>query len=191
MITLIYYLVMIMVYTHKELEKKLRSDYQIKKAIADNKLFKIERGIYSDKQTANPFEIIMKKYPDAVFTMDSAFYFHGLTDVIPDKFHLATKRYAARITDSNIVQILVLDKYLEIGKVQMDFEGAVISIYDKERMLIELVRNKQRMGFDYYKEIIGSYRKIIHKLDIRSIEDYSGLFNSENYIFRTIQEEVF
>jgi len=180
-----------MLYTHKELEKLLSSDYQIKKAISSGKFFKIERGIYSSMQRVHPFEVIMKKYPNAVVTMDSAFYLYGFTDVIPDKTYLATKRDAARIVDKSIVQVLVLEKLFEIGKTQMDFESALISIYDKERMLIELVRNKQRMGFDYYKEIIGSYRKVIHKLDIRNIEDYAGMFNSENYIFKTIQEEVF
>jgi len=133
----------------------------------------------------------MKKYPNAVVTMDSAFYLYGFTDVIPEKMYLATKRDAARIVDKNIVQILVLERLFEVGKSQMDYEGAVISIYDKERMLIELIRNKQRMGFDYYKEIVSSYRKEIHKLDIRNIEDYTGMFYSENYIFKTIQEEVF
>ena len=29
-----------------------------------------------------------KKYPNAIFTMDSTFYYWDLTDVIPDKFHL-------------------------------------------------------------------------------------------------------
>ena len=180
-----------MLYTHKELEKLNKSDYQIKKAIAEGKLFKIERGLYSDKSTVNHFEIIGKKYPDAIFTMDSAFYFHGLTDVIPLHIFLSVKRDTTKITTNNIVQIFVLDRYHEIGKVQITFEGILINIYNKERMLIELIRNKKRLGFDYYKEIINSYRNIIHNLDIRCIEDYSGEFDTENYIFRIIQEEIF
>jgi len=47
------------------------------------------------------------------------------------------------------------------------------------------------MGFDYYKEIIASYRKIVDKLDVLNIEEYSSSFDKEEYIFRTIQEEVF
>ena len=39
-----------MVYTHKELKEKYGSDYQIQKAVKDGYLYKIESGIYSDKQ---------------------------------------------------------------------------------------------------------------------------------------------
>jgi len=180
-----------MIYTHKELEKLFKSDYQIKKAIADKEIFKIEKGIYCNKQFVHPLEIIVKKYPNAIFTMDSAFYFHGLTDVIPDKMYLAVKRDTTKIANRNIIQIFVSDKFHEIGKTQIEFEGASINIYKMERMLIELVRNKKKIAFDYYKEIINSYRRKIADLDVTDIENYAKQFDAEDYIFRTIQEEVF
>ena len=184
--------VTIMIFTHKELEKAFKSDYQIKKRIAEGKLHKIDRGIYSDTLSVHPLEVITKKYPSAIFTMDSAFYFHGLTDVIPQKMHLAVIRTAnRRMARNNIAMVYVLEKLLGIGKTQIIFDGVSINIYDKERMLIELIRNKKRMAFDYYKEIISSYRAIVDELDVRAIEDYARAFDSDEYIFKTIHEEVF
>ena len=184
-------LVMKMLYTFKELEKILKSDYQIKKAIADGRIFRVEKGIYSQNQFVHPLDVVTKKYPHAVFTMDSAFYFHGLSDVIPGKMYLAVKRNSTKINNPAIVPVFVTEKFLDIGKTQITFEGVTINAYNKERMLIELIRNKKSMAYDYYKEIIGSYRKIMNSLDTESIEDYSRAFDFENYIFRTIQEEVF
>lgn len=184
-------LVMKMIQTHKELERLYGSDYQIKKAIAEGRLFKIDRGLYSHEMSVHPIEVIVKKYPNAIFTMDSAFYFHGLTDVIPGKMYLSVKRDSTKISNRGIVQIFVLEKYHEIGKTQITYEGVTINIYNQERMLIELVRNKKGMPFDYYKEIINSYRRKITELDVRSLEEYSNEFDLEEYIFRTIQEEVF
>lgn len=43
-------------------------------------------GLYSDKEFVNPLEIIVKKYPNAIFTCASAFYHFDLTDVIPSHF---------------------------------------------------------------------------------------------------------
>jgi len=184
--------VMKMIYTHKELEKIFKSDYQIKKATAEGTIYKIERGIYSYVPYVHPLEIITKKYPHAVFTMDSAFYFHGLTDVIPSKMHLAVIRTATRrVANRNIAQVFTLEKYLGIGKTQIVFDGILINIYNRERMLIELIRNKKRLAFDYYKEIINSYRGRVNELDIMNIEDYTKEFDTEDYIFKTIQEEVF
>lgn len=181
-----------MIYTYNELEKILKSDYQIKKAIADGEIYRIERGIYSRTPSVHPLEVITKKYPNAIFTMDSAFYFHGLTDAIPRKMHLAVIRTSTRrIASRNIVHVFVLEKFLELGKTQILFDGVTINIYNKERMLIELIRNKKRLAFDYYKEIINSYRRRVNELDIRDIEDYIKEFDSEDYIFRTIHEEVF
>ena len=74
-----------MILLYKELIKKYKSNYKIKKLIEEGKIFKIEKGIYSDKKDVNYLEIISKKYPNAIFTMDSAFYYHNLTDVIPEK----------------------------------------------------------------------------------------------------------
>jgi len=180
-----------MIYNHKEIKEKYKSDYQISKAIKNKEIYKIEKNIYSDTKLINYLEMISKKYPNAIFTMDSAFYFHNLTDVIPSKVILSTKRNALRIKDDKITQIFVTEKLFEIGKVQIIVEGAVINIYDKERMLIELIRNKKQIAFDYYKEIISNYRKIVNNLDISKIEEYIEIFPNEEYIYEILQREVF
>ena len=140
-----------MIYNYKEIKEKYKTNYKINKAIKDKELYKIEKNIYSDTKNVNYLEMISKKYPNAIFTMDSAFYFHNLTDVIPSKINLAIERNSSRIKDEKINQVLTIKKLFEIGKMQMIVEGAIINVYDKERMLIELIRNKNQIAFDYYK----------------------------------------
>ncbi|MCR5255616.1 MAG: hypothetical protein K6D96_06750 [Acetatifactor sp.] len=74
-------------------------------------------------------QIISMKYPKAVFAMDSAFYYHGLTDVIPEKYCIATDRDAAKICQKNIIQIFENKNLLNLGVEQMEREGCVINIY--------------------------------------------------------------
>ena len=69
--------------------------------------------------------------------------------------------------------------------------GITINIYDKERMLIELARNKNQMGYDMYKEIIANYRKIVDNLDMEKIEKYLLYFPYGDKLFDIIQDEVF
>lgn len=180
-----------MIYNHREIKEKYKSDYQINKAIENKEIYKIEKNIYSDTKNINYLEIISKKYPNAIFTMDSAFYFHNLTDVIPSKINLATKRNALRIKDDKIIQVFTSEKLFKIGKTQMLVEGATINVYDQERMLIELIRNKNQIAFDYYKEIISNYRKRINNLDVSKIEEYIEIFPHEEHIYETLQREVF
>lgn len=58
-------------------------------------------------------------------------------------------------------------------------------------MLIELIRNKSKFSFDYYKEIINNYREIADEIDMSLIADYLKNFINENNILDIIQREVF
>lgn len=191
-----FYFIMIlvseMIYKYSELLKKriYNSDIEIKKAINDERLFKIDFGLYSDKKINSKLEIISKKYENYVFNSDSAFFYHGLTDNIPLKYHLAGKRGAQKIKNEDIMQTYMDDKYFEIGDSFIYYNNVKLRIYDKERMLIELVRNKNRISYDMYKEIINNYRNIINSLNLLKLQDYLSKFNDGEKYLRIIQEEV-
>ena len=180
-----------MILLYKELIQKHKSDYKIKKLIKEGRIFKIEKGVYSDQENVVYLDIITKKYPNAIFTMDSAFYYHNLTDIIPDKEYLALRRDSTKINDNRIKVTYYQDKFFEIGKSTLKVNGVDIQVYDKERMLIELIRNRKTMGFDYYKEIIGNYREIRETLNTKKIAEYISKFAIEDYLYDVIMKEVF
>lgn len=74
---------------------------------------------------------------------------------------------------------------------ETEVDGVTAKIYDKERMLIELLRNKNLMPYDLYKEIVGNYRKIIEKLQIWRIQEYAELFPKKKMIKKALEEEIF
>ena len=180
-----------MILLYKELIKQYKSDYEIKQLIKEGKIFKIERGIYSDNNNVNYLEVLTKKYPNAIFTLDSAFYYHNLTDVIPEKECLALKRNSTKISDNRVKVVYYQDNLFEIGKSTLKINGVDIQIYDKERMLIELIRNKNTFAFDYYKEIINNYREIADEIDMSLLADYLEYFANGKNIFEIIHREVF
>lgn len=180
-----------MLYTHNEVKEKYKSTYQIRKALKSKEIYKIEKGIYSDKPNVHYLSVIMKKYPYGVVTSKSAYYYHDLTDVIPTNIFLATNRNSTIIQSKKIKQIRMIDNLYELGKTQIEYEGVMISIYNRERMLIELARNKNQIGYDYYKEIVTNYRKIVNELDVAKIEEYLSYFSNADKLFEIIQDEVF
>ncbi len=180
-----------MLYTHNEIKNKYKSTYQIRKALSNKELFRIEKGIYSDVQSVHYLAVIMKKYPYGVFTSYSAYYYHNLTDVIPNKIYLSTNRNATTITSNKIQQVRMKDELYDLGKTEIDYEGIKINIYNKERLLIDLARNKNQIGYDLYKEIISNYRKLANSLDTQKIEEYLQFFVNGDKIFEIIQDEVF
>lgn len=180
-----------MIYTFKECKEKYGTLYMINKAVKNEELYKIEKGFYSDKPHESEISLISLKYPEAVFTMNSAFYYHNLTDTIPDKYYLVTDKDAATITDKRIVQKYENSKALKLGVIQMEQDGGLIKIYSKERMLLELIRNKNNMPFDYYKEILNNYRRIVYDLNIQDIQDYADELPKNRMIMETLRLEVF
>ena len=81
-----------MLYRTNEILKKYKTNIELEKAIKNKKIFKIDHGIYSDKEIVDPMILFSKKYENSIITMDTAFYFYNLTDIIPDKVYLATNR---------------------------------------------------------------------------------------------------
>jgi hypothetical protein len=72
----------------------------------------------------------------------------------------------------------------------MTYNNAVIRIYSRERMLIELMRFRSRYPYDYYKEIILNFRRIIYDLDFWKVEEYAALFANGDNIMKIIGTEV-
>ena len=58
-------------------------------------------------------------------------------------------------------------------------------------MLIELIKNKKSIPFDYYKEVILNYRNIVDDLQNWKIEQYLENYSQEERILNIIQKEVF
>ena len=180
-----------MLSTYADCIKEYSNGFALKKAVDNKELFKVDLGLYSDKKYEPELSIIAFRYPNAVFTLDSAFYYHGLTDYVPDKYFLATPKDAYKIRDKRVKQVFYLDKQFDFGITEIIYENTKIKIYDKERMLIELIRRKNKTPFDYYKEIINNYRKIVDELDMSKIEKYIKKYNNTDTLLKTLQLEVF
>ena len=175
---------------YKEVKEKYGNLYQIKKALQAGELYKVAEGVYSDTPRVSEVELIMFRYPKAVFTLNSAFYYHGLTDVIPERYYLATIRDTHKIANAKIKQVFYSEDKYAIGISAMDYQGKPIRIYDRERMLIELIRNAKKLPFDYYKEIIESYRRTVYDLDIQKLQEYTAVFPKGDAIMQSIELEV-
>lgn len=176
--------------TREQCLREYGSDYYIQRKIDCGELFRIDKGIYSLERYVPEIALMAYKYPNAVVTMRSAFYLYGMTDDIPDEVDLATTRDAAKIPDKRVKQYFVADDFFTEGIERMDYKGYSIRIYSRERMLIELLRYKTKLPFDYYKEVILNYRKILPTLNIQKIQDIALAAPKSGKVMQILQTEV-
>ncbi len=177
--------------SRSECLKEYGSDYFINQMITAGKLFRIEKGIFSEKEYVPELALLAFKYPKAVITMNTAFYLYGLTDEVPNSCIMATKREAAPITDSRVKQIFMPVELLGLGVTTIDYKGYDLQVFDLERMLIELVRYKSKLSFDYYKEILHNYRRLLPQLNSEKICDYAKAVPKSSLVIRTLRTEVY
>lgn len=179
-----------MIYSYNECIKMLGTHYNLVKALKEKKLFKIKEGLYSNERNPRELEIFIKEHPDAIFTLDSAFYYFGISDVIPTRYYVATDKDSSKYSDSNIKQFFMNNGLVNVGKIEINYSGITLPIYNKERLLIELARYKNKIPFDQYKEIIKYYRDHIDEINISLLTDYIELFPKKRLITKIIQMEV-
>ena len=174
----------------KECLEKFGNHYQIAAQIKSGGLCKVAPGLYSDGARHHEVEILQARYPSAVVTMLSAYYYHDLTDNIPDKCHLAVERGSTKISDPNVVEYFVPKGTGRIGVESRVLQGVPMRIFDKERLLIETVRMRTKMPYDLYHEVIGNFRQIAEELYPAKMEDYLDAFPKREVIFDVIRKEV-
>ena len=180
-----------MLKTHKECIKQLGSDLAIGKALIEKKLFRVDRGVYSDSPVVPFIEIVQKRYPDSFIALDSAFFYQGLTDIIPEEVHIATDRRASRITDKRIVQHFVPAKILRVGVTEITYNSGTITTYDLERLSIDAIRMRSKLPYELYKSVILSLRSRSNELYPAKIDDYLDGFPYRESIADTIRKEIF
>lgn len=182
-----------MLFGYREVKARYGSAYQIDKAIREGVCFKLESGVYSDTGREDELDVIQFLYPKAILTLDSAFFYYNLTDVVPDQYHLATGMHSAKIVDDRIRQCYVSEGILTVGVTDIEYAGGKVRTYDLERLAIEVARMKARLPSDLYKEVVLSLRKKVDVMYPAKIGEYLAQhpFPRKELIERIVYEEIF
>jgi hypothetical protein len=177
-------------YTYKEALKQFGSRTEVSKRLADGRLFNPVRNLYSTESYADPLAMAMKRCPQGIVTALTAFYLHGLTDKVPDRIDLATRRNATRINDVEVKQHFVAERLFEVGATTIEHDGVKVRIYDLESMLYYLIHHDGKLPFDLFKEVMKSYRIRANALDYRRLQEYATFLPGGRKNLERIIKEV-
>ena len=166
-----------MLMTYNECLTKYKNDYQIRRALEAGLIIKLEPGIYSDKNFEFETSIISKKYPHAVFTMRSAFYYLGLTDMMRANDESG---YTGANLTAKVCQDIVLKAIAESNlNRNVTIKGGVVM----REITGDVRRATQDMDIDFIRYSLSdqSIDAFIDKLNV--IEGVSLLINSKEQMF--------
>ena len=178
-----------MLFNYNEILKIYNNDYQIKKAISKHKLYKVEKGIYSNNHCYNIYEVVVKKYPNAVLVGPTALYLKGYLSNEPEKIYMGTKRNALRISDKRIKQQFyaklesLVKKYFDAIQTEND---RFLPTFKDEMLLVDLLRKKENYTPEDFNEALNNFKQNAKYLDFWDIENellqYNKFDNNEKYL---------
>lgn len=179
------------VITYREALAELGSRYRVRKAVSEGALHPVGRGMYSTNRDEDALAVIAKRYPGAILTGQTALYAHCLVTAPPDRIDLATRRGGTKIRDAAVRQHFIPEEWLGVGRSTVSVDGTELAAYDPERMLLELMRSRNKLPYDLYREAVASFRKRSERLDIYRLQDYAeAIPHGEAHLERAM-EEVF
>jgi len=152
---------------------------QREKLIADGYVEKIRRGYY---QWINPDDFsevgtVIRLFPDAILCMDTALRYYGYSDRTPGDWHLAVSKDSGKsrfkIDYPFVKPYYVEPAVLELGLTTGTMDGHVIRIYDKDRLICDCLRYRNKMDKEIFNKAIQKYIADPEK-SIPKLMEYAG-----------------
>ena len=139
---------------HKDVLKELT----IKK-----ELEKITNGLYAlPSENIDEYLYFSYRIPKGIFSHETAAYLQGLSTRMPLVYVMTVKvgDNVSRVKSirDNIVFKYVKKDYYDIGKITINSPfGREISVYDKERTILDIIKDKDRIDVQVFSKVIKSY----------------------------------
>ena len=152
---------------------------QREKLIADGYVEKIRRGYY---QWINPGDFsevgtVIRLFPDAILCMDTALRYYGYSDRTPGDWHLAVSKDSGKsrfkIDYPFVKPYYVEPAVLELGLTNGTMDGHAIRIYDKDRLICDCLRYRNKMDKEIFNKAIQKYIADPEK-SIPKLMEYAG-----------------
>lgn len=154
------------------------SYYTLNLMLANKEVSSDERGLYSLPDVyIDEWFAIQHRFPKGIFSLDSALWLHGLSLTVPFQFTLSFPygTNTKNLKQNNILPI-VLRSYYDIGVDRLERQpNQIISVYSKERTLVECLRPIYKMDIQLISSAFQMYFKE-NKYNLDELYYYGKLF---------------
>ena len=163
---------------HKDVLKKLTEKKEI---------IKIANGLYGlPNEEIDEYIYFSHRVPKGIFSHETAAYLQGLSTSMPLIYVMTVpvgdNVSRVKLVKDNIVFKYSKKNYYNIGKICIKNPfGRKIFIYDKERTILDLIKNKNKVDINVFSEAMKLYFKGNDK-DLLKISKYAIYMNMEEQL---------
>ncbi len=151
---------------------------------------RVAHGIYlSPESWDDSMYLLQLRYPKTVFSHGSALYLLDMTDRDPLRFTVTVKTgyNAERLKKNNTRVFSIKEELFNIGimKAKTIF-GNEVTIYNPERTICDMIRNRSKMDSQIYTDGLKEYVKRRDK-DLTLLMEYARIFHVEYLLKRYLE----
>ena len=154
----------------------------IKLLYDENYIERKGKGVYVKKgKNINDFFLLQQRYKTGIYSHNTALYFYHLTDRTPLKYDL-TFQNNTRVKDEIISPHYTKDDYFLVGQTELKLQdGTTIKIYDLEKTIIDILRDRNKIDLQIFNNALNSYMKRKDK-NLVKLSKYAKIFKQEKIL---------
>ena len=148
-------------------------------------LKQVAHGIYAAPDAwIDSLYLLHLRCGQAVFSHETALFFHDLTDREPLRYSITVKTgyNPSRLQEDNIQVYTVKKELHEIGLIDTKTPfGHTVPVYDMERTVCDLLRSRSRIEIQVFQDALKRYVQKNNK-NLRTLMHYAVLFHVEKML---------
>lgn len=168
----------------KQLRDAGFTHYQLNQLIQSGQVLKVKQGIYkwNDSDRSELVEVA-RIVPEGVFCLFTACQYHELSNFVASSYHLSIPKKSKIVLP--IYPPIKLYYWeaasYQTGKTEIELDSAPIQIYDVEKTVCDVIRQRNKVGLDIVKEVVATYLQRTDR-NLAKLVEYASELGLKNYI---------
>lgn len=139
------------------------SNFDVANLCNDGYIARIRHGYYrlAEKEDMKEEQILAALLPEGVVCVESALFYYGYSDFAPRQWSIAVSRTFSRTRlkfEAFPMKIYYIqNSQFEIGKVESDFNGVKLTVYDRERTICDCFKYRTKLDNEMFNKALNAY----------------------------------
>ncbi len=137
--------------------------YEVAAFCKEGVVERIRRGFYQLPQSTilTEEQLIRELLPQGIICVESALFHYGYSDFSPREWSIAIPRTATRAVKNMekfpIRAYYIQKEFLNIGKSTGNFNGVILSVYDRERTICDCFKYRTKLDNEIFNKAVNAY----------------------------------
>lgn len=158
--------------------------YQLNQLIQRGQVMKVKQGVYKwhDSDQTELVEVA-RIVPEGIFCLYTACQYYELTTFVAASYHLAIPKKSKVVLPAYPPIKLYYWETVsyQTGRSETKPEGVAIPMYDLEKTVCDVIRQRNKVGLDLVKEVVTTYLQRSDR-NLAKLVQYAGELGLKNYV---------